>query len=72
MNITIIGLVDLLRNMENVLLQELNLGFNDWHCHHKTPYYLSQDDSYGNLMIIARINSSTNPPERPRENTSAH
>jgi len=28
------------------------LSFNDWHCHHKTPYHLSQDDSYGNLIIV--------------------
>ena len=32
--------------MENVLLQELNLGLNDWHCHHKNPYHLSKDDTY--------------------------
>lgn len=30
----------------------VELSFNDWHCHHKTPYYLSQDDSYGNLIIV--------------------
>lgn len=30
----------------------ISLGFNGWHCHHKTPHYLTQDDSYGNLMII--------------------
>jgi len=31
---------------------DVELSFNDWHCHHKTPYYLSQDDSYGNLTIV--------------------
>ena len=30
----------------------VELSFNDWHCHHKTPYYLSQDDSYGNLTVV--------------------
>ncbi len=30
----------------------LELGLNDWHCHHKTPYHLSKDDSYGNLLIL--------------------
>ncbi|MEK4628448.1 MAG: group II intron reverse transcriptase/maturase [Solibacillus sp.] len=30
----------------------VELSFNDWHCHHKTPYYLSQDDSYSNLIIV--------------------
>ena len=30
----------------------IELGLNDWHCHHKTPYHLSKDDSYGNLMIL--------------------
>lgn len=30
----------------------VELSFNDWHCHHKTPYYLLQDDSYGNLTIV--------------------
>jgi len=28
------------------------LGLDDWHCHHKTPYHLTKDDSYGNLMIV--------------------
>jgi RNA-directed DNA polymerase len=30
----------------------IELGLDDWHCHHKTPYHLTQDDSYGNLMIL--------------------
>lgn len=30
----------------------IELGLNDWHCHHKTPYYLTKDDSYRNLMIL--------------------
>jgi len=30
----------------------VELSFNDWHCHHRTPYYLSQDDSYSNLIIL--------------------
>jgi RNA-directed DNA polymerase len=30
----------------------VELGLDDWHCHHKTPYYLTKDDSYGNLMIL--------------------
>ena len=31
---------------------EIELGLNDWHCHHKTPYHFAKDDSYGNLMIL--------------------
>ncbi|TCP17321.1 group II intron reverse transcriptase/maturase [Scopulibacillus darangshiensis] len=30
----------------------IELGIDDWHCHHKTPYHLTRDDSYGNLMIL--------------------
>ena len=30
----------------------IELALNDWHCHHKTPYHLTKDDSYGNLMIV--------------------
>jgi len=30
----------------------IELGLDDWHCHHKTPYHLSKDDSYGNLLIL--------------------
>lgn len=30
----------------------MKLGLNDWHCHHKTPYYLTRDDSYANLVIL--------------------
>ncbi|MGM0865431.1 MAG: group II intron reverse transcriptase/maturase [Bacillota bacterium] len=32
----------------------IELGMNDWHCHHKTPYCLSKDDSYGNLMVVRK------------------
>lgn len=30
----------------------VELGLDEWHCHHKTPYHLTKDDSYGNLMIL--------------------
>ena len=30
----------------------MELGKNDWHCHHKNPYHLSKDDSYLNLVIL--------------------
>lgn len=30
----------------------IELGMDDWHCHHKTPYHLTKDDSYGNLTIL--------------------
>lgn len=30
----------------------MELGMNDWHCHHKTPYHQTKDDSYGNLLIV--------------------
>ena len=30
----------------------MELGKNDWHCHHKNPYRLSKDDSYLNLVIL--------------------
>ena len=30
----------------------IELGRNDCHCHHKIPFHLTQDDSYGNLMIV--------------------
>ena len=30
----------------------VELSFDDWHCHHRTPYYLLQDDSYSNLIIL--------------------
>jgi RNA-directed DNA polymerase len=30
----------------------VELGFNDWHCHHKNPYHLSKDDSYSNLIVL--------------------
>jgi RNA-directed DNA polymerase len=30
----------------------MELEMDDWHCHHKTPYHLTKDDSYGNLTIL--------------------
>lgn len=30
----------------------VELGLNDWHCHHKNPYHLSKDDRYSNLIIF--------------------
>ena len=30
----------------------IELGRNDCHCHHKIPFHLTQDDSYGNLMMV--------------------
>lgn len=30
----------------------IELGMDDWHCHHKIPYHLTKDDSYGNLVIL--------------------
>jgi RNA-directed DNA polymerase len=30
----------------------MELGKNDWHCHHKNPYHLSKDDSFSNLVIL--------------------
>ena len=30
----------------------MELGMNDWHCHHKIPYHQTKDDSYGNLLIV--------------------
>ena len=30
----------------------VELGFNDWHCHHKNPYHLSKDDRYSNLIVL--------------------
>ena len=30
----------------------MELGLNDWHCHHKTPYHLTKDDSYANLVVL--------------------
>lgn len=30
----------------------VELGLNDWHCHHKNPYHLSKDDSFSNLVIL--------------------
>ncbi|MED4041190.1 HNH endonuclease signature motif containing protein, partial [Niallia taxi] len=28
------------------------LGINEWHCHHITPFSLSRDDNYSNLIIV--------------------
>ncbi len=30
----------------------IELGKNDWHCHHKEPYHLSKDDRYANLIVL--------------------
>jgi RNA-directed DNA polymerase len=30
----------------------VELGLNDWHCHHKNPYHLSKDDRYSNLIVL--------------------
>lgn len=30
----------------------VELGLNDWHCHHKNPYHLSKDDKYSNLIVL--------------------
>ncbi|XZF78084.1 group II intron reverse transcriptase/maturase [Bacillus sp. AL-1R] len=30
----------------------VDLGINEWHCHHINPYHISKDDSYSNLIII--------------------
>jgi RNA-directed DNA polymerase len=30
----------------------VELGLNDWHCHHKNPYHLSKDDRYSNLIVV--------------------
>ncbi|WP_108670568.1 group II intron reverse transcriptase/maturase [Peribacillus acanthi] len=30
----------------------VELGINEWHCHHITPFHLSKDDSYSNLIIV--------------------
>jgi RNA-directed DNA polymerase len=30
----------------------VELGINEWHCHHINPYHLSKDDSYSNLIIL--------------------
>ncbi|MBV7509789.1 group II intron reverse transcriptase/maturase [Bacillus sp. sid0103] len=30
----------------------VELGINEWHCHHINPYHLSKDDSYSNLIIV--------------------
>jgi RNA-directed DNA polymerase len=30
----------------------IELGLNDWHCHHKNPYHLSKDDKFSNLIVL--------------------
>lgn len=30
----------------------VELGLNDWHCHHKNPYHLSKDNRYSNLIVL--------------------
>ncbi|PGS46780.1 group II intron reverse transcriptase/maturase [Bacillus sp. AFS041924] len=30
----------------------VDLGINEWHCHHINPYHISNDDSYSNLIIV--------------------
>ena len=30
----------------------VELGRNDWHCHHKVPYHISKDDKYSNLIVL--------------------
>src|SRR5690625_2078385 len=30
----------------------VELGRSDWHCHHKTPYQISKDDTYSNLIVL--------------------
>ena len=30
----------------------VELGINEWHCHHINPYHNSKDDSYSNLIIV--------------------
>lgn len=31
---------------------EIELGLNDWHCHHKIPYHISKDDKFSNLVVL--------------------
>jgi RNA-directed DNA polymerase len=33
-------------------IQGVELGINEWHCHHKNPYSLTKDDRYSNLIIV--------------------
>ena len=37
----------------------VELGINDWHCHHKNPYHLSKDDRYSNLIVLHEDSSPT-------------
>lgn len=29
------------------------IGIDEGHCHHKIPYHISSDDSFGNLVIVS-------------------
>ena len=33
----------------------IELAMDNWYCHHKKPYNLSKDDSYGNLVILHKL-----------------
>lgn len=33
----------------------IELVTDSWYCHHKKPYYLFKDDSYGNLVILHKL-----------------
>lgn len=33
-------------------ISKIELGFNDWHCHHKIPKKFKGDDRYNNLIIL--------------------
>ena len=33
----------------------IELVADNWYCHHKKPYNLSKDDSYGNLVILHKL-----------------
>jgi len=30
----------------------VELGLSDWHCHHKKPYHLTEDDRFSNLIAL--------------------
>jgi len=36
---------------ESAILGE-EQGIREWHCHHITPFSLSRDDNYSNLIIV--------------------
>src|SRR5690625_1041397 len=33
----------------------IELEVDNWYCHHQTPYHLSKDDSYGNLVVLHKF-----------------